>query len=180
MSEHGDEHCVIRDATGADFDALVTLFEAFTAETVRYERGVVPNPDFDARSVVRRYLDRSRRTTLLAESGSEAVGFACVEFRPGTDRPSGLLGRVREVFTRKRRSRQMLYAAHGYLGYLYVSPAFRRRDIGRQLVLACGEWTGTRGGKALDLNVLATNEAARALYRKLGMTELILTFRMEL
>jgi len=175
-----DERCIIREATGADFDGLVALFDAFTKETVRDEAGVVPNPDFDARPVVRRYLERPGRTMLLAESGGKAIGFACVDFRPGTDKPPGLLGRLREVFTRRRRSLQMFYAAHGYIAYLYVASAFRRQGIGRELVLACREWTKACGGKALDLNVLAGNEVARKLYEKIGMTELIVTYRLEL
>ena len=137
-------------------------------------------PDAPTPRAVRRYLERPGRTMLLAETEGEAIGFACVDFRPGTDDPLGFWGKLGEFFTRKRRALQMFYAAHGYIAYLYVAQEFRRRGIGGELVLAAGEWAKARGAKALDLSVLAANDAARKLYEKIGMTELVVTYRMEI
>jgi ribosomal protein S18 acetylase RimI-like enzyme len=54
------------------------------------------------------------------------------------------------------------------LEYLYVRPAHRRRGIARQLVAAVRETTAARGATHLVLEVVATNDAARATWEALG------------
>lgn len=52
-----------------------------------------------------------------------------------------------------------------------VSPAARRRGVGAELVTAAGVTALVRGAQAMHLEVAETNDAARALYAKLGYEE---------
>ncbi len=52
-----------------------------------------------------------------------------------------------------------------------VSPAFRRQGVGERLVLALCEELKRAGNESLTLEVRASNEAAVALYEKLGFTQ---------
>lgn len=51
---------------------------------------------------------------------------------------------------------------------LFVLPEFRRKGIGRKLVLECLERIKEKGFTSVRLNVLPENEAATKLYGKLG------------
>ena len=51
---------------------------------------------------------------------------------------------------------------------LFVQPEFRRRGIGRRLVLECLERTKAKGFASVRLNVLPENKSAIKLYKKLG------------
>lgn len=50
-----------------------------------------------------------------------------------------------------------------------VAPKFRRRGLGRQLILAAADWAARRGARDLALLVTAANVGANALYAALEM-----------
>ena len=52
-----------------------------------------------------------------------------------------------------------------------VAPAYRRQGIGEQLVLALCRLLAERGNKSLTLEVRASNEPAKAMYEKLGFSQ---------
>ncbi|MCK4305762.1 MAG: ribosomal protein S18-alanine N-acetyltransferase [Candidatus Eisenbacteria sp.] len=55
-----------------------------------------------------------------------------------------------------------------HLANLAVSPMYRHLGLGRQLVELALEEARTRGARGMDLEVRPTNEAATALYSKMG------------
>jgi ribosomal protein S18 acetylase RimI-like enzyme len=59
----------------------------------------------------------------------------------------------------------------GYIDYLGVSPAARRRGVGRWLVEGAADVLLALGASSVDLTVRESNHAARALYVSLGFTE---------
>ena len=54
---------------------------------------------------------------------------------------------------------------------LTVTPAARRRGLGRQLVEALVAWGAGRGGELLHLEVAEDNRGARSFYERLGFRE---------
>ena len=175
-----DEKCTIREAGDADVPGLIKLYRAFLEESVWDTPDVTPNPSLNIEHVLSNLIAGPNSMLLVAEIEGEVVAFACVHFRPGTDRPLGVRERLREFLTRKRRSAPVLFPDRGYLAHLFVAQPQRRRGIGTELVRAAGDWVKRCGGRSLDLNVLAENDAARALYRKLPMTEFLIHYRMKL
>jgi GNAT superfamily N-acetyltransferase len=173
------QNCLIREATHADLPRLAPLFRAFLEETLKGIPDLKRNPLFDANRALARRLADEHSVVFAAELAGDLVAFACVEFRPATDRPLGLLERLREFFTRRRRTRPVLSPAHGCLVHLFVHECARRTGVASALVLASRDWVKRQGGRSLDLNVLAQNVPARALYRKLGMSEFLVHYRME-
>lgn len=67
----------------------------------------------------------------------------------------------------------------GYIDYLGVHPAWRRRGIGRRLAMDATDCLLARGATTVHLTVRADNAGARALYASLGFTHerLIRPFR---
>lgn len=56
----------------------------------------------------------------------------------------------------------------GWVYYLAVDPARRRRGLGAQLMRAAESWVVAMGGVKLQLMVRADNAAAAGFYRSLG------------
>lgn len=63
-------------------------------------------------------------------------------------------------------------ATSAYLQRLAVHPAARRRGVASLLVRASSAWAESRGADTLYVNTEPTNDAALALYRRLGFTVL--------
>ncbi len=173
--------CIIREGKEADLPRLVKLYEAFLEETLSTGPEAFPrNPRFDAERVMLRFLRSRDAAALLAASGEELIGFACVEFRRGSGRRRGLCGCVAAFFGKGQSSDPVLLGDRGYIAHLFVAKARRRQGVGAALVSAAHEWAKKRGAAAVELNVLAANDAARKLYEKLGMSPLLVHYRMKL
>ncbi|HUW57961.1 MAG TPA: GNAT family N-acetyltransferase [Planctomycetota bacterium] len=175
-----DETCTIREADPADVPGAAVLYRAFLEETVWSTADGTPNPKLDVEYLLTTLVRAENSDVLVAEVDGKPVGFACVHFRPGMDRSPGLWARFSGFFSRKRRSAPLLFPDQAYLAYLFVAAEVRRHGIATALVTAAGEWARRRGAKSLDLNVLAENADARALYRKLDMSEFLIHYRMRL
>jgi GNAT superfamily N-acetyltransferase len=173
------EVCSIREAADPDLPRLARLYRIFLEETLWSLPDATRNPRLDVDRVLVGYLHGRHSVVLVAEIRTQVVGFVCVEFRPSGDRPLGLWARVRDFLTRRFARRIWLSGPHGYLVHLFVEEPSRRKGIASALVLASRDWVKCRGGHALDLNVFARNDPARAVYRKLGMSELLIHYRME-
>ncbi len=69
----------------------------------------------------------------------------------------------------------------GFLDVLYVRPPARRRGLARGLVREAAVRLGAAGAEMLELEVLASNAAARAIYERWGLrpVELVLGARID-
>lgn len=132
----------IRRATEADCETLVAFWRAFEEEVPEHE--ALREGEEEARRDIARHVREG--IALVAEDEGETTGMALVEV--GRDAPG---------------------VAH--LTDLYVVPEARRRGVGHALVAAVEDALGERGIGHLTLDVLLTNERARALYKRLGFAD---------
>jgi GNAT superfamily N-acetyltransferase len=58
----------------------------------------------------------------------------------------------------------------GDLDLLYVRPEARGRGVGAELVRHAARWLADQGVEVMELDVLASNDAARSAYQRLGFT----------
>jgi ribosomal protein S18 acetylase RimI-like enzyme len=131
---------VIRQATAADLALVRELFREFS-----HELEDAPHRDDDTEedlAKIERGLEKNLHV-LIAEQDGTPVGFAVAD-KQGT--------RV------------------GYLGSLYVRPAARGKGIASELVREIATRLAAQGVEVLELDVLATNDAARAIYERWGFT----------
>jgi len=175
-----DESCVIRLARDGDLDSLVRLYCAFLDETLEHTPDVLENPVLDAGRVVMRLMHKERTAIIVAEYVNVLAGFSLVEFRRRTDGAWGLRERLTDFLTGRRELQPVILSDRAWLGHLFVTGEHRRKGIAQALLRGACDWARERGAKVLELNVLAANDAARTLYRKLGMSELLVHYRMRL
>lgn len=97
---------------------------------------------------------------VVAEAGDEPVGcgFARIE--------------VAKPYLR--------HSAHGYLGLMYVDPAYRGQSINSKIIECLKLWCRSRGITELRLEVYRNNAAAVRAYEKAGFHQLILEMRLGL
>jgi ribosomal protein S18 acetylase RimI-like enzyme len=101
--------------------------------------------------IAQRLADPHRvETPIIAELDDEIVGFAAVRLVPCVFYP----------------------APHAELTELFVEPGYRRRGIGRALLLHAERLALDGGADELVLLTGFTNQAAQALYRSLGYEDL--------
>ena len=94
-----------------------------------------------------------------AVRSARADAFVCVAEEAGR-----ILG---QVFVSTRQD-YFTGAAHGHIEVLTVHPDAQGRGVGRELVARAEAWSRARGHGAMTLNVFARNQAARAVYDRLG------------
>ncbi len=143
MSERPRFH--VRKAEPGDAAELVELALAVGSEP---EGWLVTNGTWRSVSDERRYVRAIRRSKAAAVLVAEA--------------PEGIVGRLSLSRDPHPASRHV-----ADLG-LMVAADWRRRGVGRALMLGAEEWARSAGVRKLELHVLPYNEAAIALYESLG------------
>jgi GNAT superfamily N-acetyltransferase len=143
---------LIRRAEPRDLAALESCFCALQA----FEHSIEPNRA-DPRTIARDYIDnllvdckKLRGAVFVAESDGEFVGFAAVLVDFRSDDP------IEQ------------HQEHAYVTDLYVRDAARRSGVGSRLLQAAEAHALAAGASRLRVGVLARNDAAHALYLKLG------------
>lgn len=136
-----------RPATVADLPALLAL----TPLLGRFDVPLWRTPEEIGRA------DNAILEEAVRSGDAEAL--VCV-----ADEGGRVLG---QVFVSTRRD-YFTGAPHGHIEVLTVHPDAQGRGIGRELVARAEAWSRARGHGAMTLNVFARNEAARAVYDRLG------------
>jgi len=132
---------VVRQATTADLDALVPLFDAYR---VSYRK--TSDPEL-ARTFLAERLSRNQSVVFLALRGNgAAVGFTQLY-------PSFSSAAAAPIFI---------------LNALFVAPEARRNGVGALLLAAAVCFAREAGAVRLTLSTEVTNRTAQALYEKEG------------
>lgn len=71
-------------------------------------------------------------------------------------------------------------SSHGYIGFMYVKPAFRGRKISTLILNALKGWAKTKNLKELRLDVYCNNHEAIKPYEKFGFKNSMIDMRMEI
>lgn len=130
----------IRQATVADLDCLVPLFDAYR----RFYRQ--PSEPERARQFLRGRFEQNQSVIFIAFADGEAIGFTQLY-------PSFSSGAMARIFI---------------LNDLYVSSTARRRGVGSALLQAAAEHGRGAGALRLVLSTELANTTAQALYEKTG------------
>ena len=130
----------VRQATIADLDAIVPLFEAY-----RQFYRQAPDPDGARRFLLDRFA-HNQSIVFLAFADGSAVGFTQLY-------PSFSSGAMAHIFI---------------LNDLFVSPEGRRRGAGSALLRAAAEYGRRAGAVRLVLSTEVTNTTAQSLYENSG------------
>jgi ribosomal protein S18 acetylase RimI-like enzyme len=78
-----------------------------------------------------------------------------------------------------RRSKASLnHDNHSYLGFMYVSPDFRGREINKDLVEQLIFWSKSKGVQAIYLEVYSENNSAIKAYEKVGFEPCLLEMKL--
>ena len=154
---------VIRAAKPADFDTLARLYSELDAYHAAAHPDLFRVPDPDAvRPYYQELLDNPLCRLLVAEVDGQVAGFVSFRLDYSPEQPN------------------CLPYAYVKVSDLGVTPAFRRRGLGRMLMQAAEDWARQKGAVSLVLNVFDFNENARGLYRALGYHELSHRMRKKL
>lgn len=149
----------LRTATPADLPAILRLYRLLDEALVAMQPEFFCTAPRDE-ALYAGLLNDPRAVFFLAEAGGEPVGLALVKNAGWTPEFTSLLPhRYAELYD------------------LVVEPAWRGRGVGGLLVGAAKRWARDRRLEYLELNVLAQNDAAIALYESHDFVESSRTMR---
>ncbi|OAD46266.1 GNAT family N-acetyltransferase [Polaribacter atrinae] len=69
---------------------------------------------------------------------------------------------------------------HGYIGFIFVKPAFRGNKISNLILEALKDWAVKKDLKELRLDVYNTNSAAIKSYERFGFTKILVNMKMSI
>ena len=70
--------------------------------------------------------------------------------------------------------------AYGEVNEIYVGPDWRRKGLGKTIMAHAQKWFRERGVNTVRVEVLASNEAARSFYKRLGFEPNYMTLQKTL
>jgi ribosomal protein S18 acetylase RimI-like enzyme len=142
----------IRPAHAGDYKGICRLCETVDALHRRNLPHVFRKPDGPARELpyIQRLLDSPDVAFLVAEQEGGLAGFVVVMLEHTAKIP---------LFVPR------LYAV---IDNLVVDTRYRRRGLGRALMVQAENWASTRGATEVTLNVFEFNQAAQKMYQALG------------
>ena len=148
----------IRKAVPSDIPQIKRLYSALFAEmsalSPEYWRAAEQNENF-----IKSHMSGEAAVILAAEDESGICGFAALQSAKTPPYPC--------------------FARHDFamVTDVCVAPGRKREGIGSALLEAAKRWARERGLEYLELNVLSSNEAAKAAYAKAGFAEEAITMR---
>jgi len=75
---------------------------------------------------------------------------------------------------------QLKHKQHAYLGFMYVEPAWRGRNINQMIIETLKQWAISKGTIEMRLDVYFENLPAIKAYEKAGFSKLTIQMRMGL
>ena len=137
---------LIREIKEGDAEEFLSLCRRVDAETLfmMFELGERPTTIEEQEDEIKDILSRDNQTIFVAENDGQLIGY------------------LTACGGRHKRNRQTAYIVTGILR------GFTSQGIGTKLFEEMEQWAKRKDIHRLELNVVAHNEAALALYRKMG------------
>ena len=95
---------------------------------------------------------------VVAESGGKLIGCGYARIEPA------------KPFLQHR--------VHAYLGFMYVEPAWRGKNVNQMIIERLKQWSVSKGISEMRLDVYCDNHAAIKAYEKAGFSKLLFQMRM--
>jgi ribosomal protein S18 acetylase RimI-like enzyme len=148
----------VRRATSADLDAILRFQQGVVDAERPYDStlkdGAIRYYDFE------QLLNSEQVHFVIAEADGAAIG--CGFARIDTAKP------------------YVKYDRAGYLGLMFVEPAYRGRGVNSAVIVELKRWCRARGVQELRLEVYPDNASAVKAYEKAGFMPQMLEMRMPL
>jgi RimJ/RimL family protein N-acetyltransferase len=137
---------IIREIKESDAENFLNLCKRIDAETpyMMFEPGERLTTIEDQRNEIRDILSRDNQTIFIAEKSDQLIGYLAA------------------YGGRYKRNMQTVYVVTG------IVKGFTSQGLGTRLFEQLEEWAKKRKIHRLDLTVMVRNEAALALYKKIG------------
>lgn len=137
---------IIRECTSEDAERFKQLLETIDAETdfMLYSRNERDMSIHEAEKMIHSFESASSTTIIISEADGELVGY------------------LMAVGGKAKKNKHSAYLAMG------VAQAFSGRGIGTRLMAHIEEWARENSISRLELTTMIHNEAALALYKKMG------------
>jgi len=71
------------------------------------------------------------------------------------------------------------YEYFSYLGFMFVTPKYRRKGINKQIIDSLIQWSKSKGIIEIRLNVFLENHSAVSAYEKLGFSQTAVKMRFD-
>ena len=143
----------IRKATLDDFEALKKFKILSKKEELKYSETLKP-----LKGTKKKYLDylktdltRQWRAVFVAVENKKIVGM--------------IIGKRYNAISISK------YKRKGYMSNLYIDKNYRKKGIGKKLLLHTLKWLKKQGVKHVSLEIHANNSAAQNLSRKIGFKD---------
>lgn len=152
------EDIIIREAKPGDIETLRRFEQGLAAAERPFDPTLKPHPNhyYDIEQMIEDPLVE----LLVAEVQGQMVGCG---------------------YARIERSRHYLrHERHAYLGFMYVEPAWRGRNINQLIIEKLEQWSVSKGITEMRLDVYHDNIPAIKAYEKSGFSKLLIQMRMSL
>jgi ribosomal protein S18 acetylase RimI-like enzyme len=152
------ETITIRKATINDLETLLQFEQGVISAERPFDPTLRPHPNYYYD--IKQMIDDATVELVVAEANGQLVGCG---------------------YARIEKSKPYLrHDKHAYLGFMYVDPAWRGKNVNQMIVEKLKEWSIAQGLSEMRLEVYCDNHAAIKAYEKAGFSKLLIEMRMGL
>jgi len=151
-----NETIIIRTATVGDLETLLQFEQGVVSVERSFDPTLKPDPNYYYD--IRQMIDDPAIELVVAECEGQLIGCG---------------------YSRIERSKDYLrHEKHAYLGFMYVDPAWRGRNVNQKIIEKLKQWSISKGLSEMRLEVYYDNVVAVKAYEKAGFNKLLIEMRM--
>jgi ribosomal protein S18 acetylase RimI-like enzyme len=147
---------VIRKATVADIETLLQFEQALVDTERAFDPTLKPHPNHYYN--IKQMIEDPIVELVVAESKGQLIGCGYARIEKAKD--------------------YLRHDKHAYLGFMYVDPQWRGKNINQMIIENLKQWAIAQGITEMRLEVYGDNLAAIKAYEKVGFSKLIIQMRM--